>query len=147
MSEKTPVAVYNLYWKISEVVKNKSVITFSTINSQRIDRGQCTIYYLYDKDTDEIIGEESSDYFSIPSLNSSNISYYLNTSNFNIFDKVIIFAVPEGTIFDSETKKFIFSQRVIDTKDFLNRPVQITKLPDDPLKPDNVYYSIAVFEQ
>ena len=143
---KSPVAVYNFYWKISEVRYDKSVITYTTLNSQRIDKAQMTIFYLYDSLTNNIIGEEASDYFSIPSLKSPSLSYRTITSNINIYDQVIIFGFTYGAIFDEVLNKYIFALNTIDTRDFLNNPVKISKLPDDPTKPDNVYYSVAVYE-
>ena len=147
MSEKSLITTYNFYWKISEILFDRSIITYTTLNSNRIDKASMTIFYLYDKNTDEIIGEEARDFFSIKSLNSSAIEYGNITNILNIFDKLIILGYSYGAIYDYENKKLILSENTIFTKDFLGNPVEIKKLPDDPLKPDNVYYSIAVFEK
>jgi hypothetical protein len=143
---KTPVATYNYYSKVSEIRYNKSVDTLTTFNSNRTDQIIMSIFNLYDAKTDIIIGESPSNYFSTPSLNSSTISYRTIIGNINLYDKVIVFGIATGAIYDSSIDTFIYEQRIIDTKDILNNPVQLTKLPDDPLYPDRVYYSLSVFE-
>jgi hypothetical protein len=44
--------------KIDEINYNKSIITYSTLHSTRLDQGKTSIFYLYDLN-DKIIGEQT----------------------------------------------------------------------------------------
>ena len=141
-----PTEVIDFYFLQTDVIKNKSVITLSTLNSNRIDKIQSTIYNLYSLNG-EVIGEQASNYSTIDSLNAKNISYRIITSDTNIFDKVIILGSVSGAIFDEKIPGFIFSEGTFSTTDYLGNKVEITKLPNDLNNLNKVIYRLVKYNK
>jgi len=147
-AEKTPVAVYSYYLKASEFSFNSSVITYSTLNSKRVDKGRLSIFYLYDSLTDKIIGEYAAQVSSIPSLNSSNITYNMAKGIINLYDKEIIFNYYNGSIKDTLSNKRIFGSEIVYTYNSLGNPVEIKPIMTDPVEPEfRYYYTLSEFSK
>lgn len=143
---QTLVAEYKYYVNISEFNKNISLLTYSAVNSNRIDTNKCSIFYTYNS-KGEINGEQAYQLTTIPSLNAPNLYYIMASFDFNLYDKVIVFNITTGSIYDSNTSKFIFDRKTLYNFDYLGNPIEIHYLPDDPKFPDRINRLIKVFSK
>ena len=99
-----PVAVYDVYYSQMEFLENRSDLAAVTANpfSKSLRRILLSTCALYDYKTKEHVGEFTTSYTEIESLNGTLINILAN-SLINIVDKIIIPNKTTGFIYTNES--------------------------------------------
>jgi hypothetical protein len=132
--------VIDLYFLASEVSKHKSTIaTISVDGTSRADNLSHTLYPLYSKDTDKVIGETAACFSRV--LGKSGKYYYNILASYSIHGINICGPTVGNAIL--QDGKFSFPNTVVETTDYKGNKIVWKKLDDDPTDPDKVNYSVS----
>ena len=128
---------FDMYFLASDVSKHKSLLTTYSSDG-RSDHTNNTLYNLYSKITNDVIGETAAFYSKIVGKDKT----YYNIIGFStIHDRLVCGTAVGNTIF--QNGKYSYPKSVLETIDFEGNRVKFEKMPDDSGEPNKVNYRVS----
>jgi len=129
--------IIDMYFLASDVSKHKSLLTTYSSDG-RPDHTNNTLYNLYSKITNDVIGETAAFYSKIVGKDKT----YYNVMGFStIYDRLVCGTAVGNTVF--QNGKYSYPNNVLETIDFEGNRVKFEKMPDDSTKPNQVNYRVS----